>query len=108
MPCCKQEAELGVGASFAGDREILDEVITRSRGEFRHTSSPKITSSTSTPANAPKIIESPRPSYSPRVSEIKGEPSPRSDSGGRGAHSPRGGEVRLSSLGKSPLNTTAK
>ncbi|KAF3436581.1 hypothetical protein FNV43_RR23673 [Rhamnella rubrinervis] len=101
------EAELGIGASFAGDREILDEVITRSRGEFRHTSSPKITSSTGTPANAPKIIESPRPSCSPRVSELKGEPSPRSGSGGRGAHSPRGGEVRLSSLGKSPLNTTA-
>ncbi|KAE8671247.1 putative boron transporter 5 [Hibiscus syriacus] len=36
------ETDLGHGASYAGDGEILDEVITRSRGEFRHTSSPKV------------------------------------------------------------------
>ncbi|BBG98565.1 HCO3- transporter family [Prunus dulcis] len=48
------EAELGAGASYAGDAEILDEVMTRSRGEFRHVSSPRITSSTSTPGNALK------------------------------------------------------
>ncbi|XP_048336004.1 boron transporter 1 [Ziziphus jujuba] len=101
------EAELGSGATYAGDSEILDEVITRSRGEFRHTSSPKVTSTSSTPANAPKIVESPRfSSNSPRVSELKGEQSPRS--GGREQNSPRGGEVRLSKLGKSPLNTTTK
>ncbi|GMN52245.1 hypothetical protein TIFTF001_021390 [Ficus carica] len=95
------EAEIGAGASHAGDGEILDEVITRSRGEFRHTSSPKITSSTSTPANAPQTsFESPRQSYSPRLGEIRGEPSPRS--GGRGPHSPR----PPSSLGKSPLSSS--
>jgi hypothetical protein len=99
----KQEAELGAGASQADEGEILDEVITRSRGEFRHVSSPKITSSTATPANDPKSLQSPRKSYSPRVSELKGEPSPRST--GRGQHSPRTGEVRSSPLGKSPVDT---
>ncbi|KAL5561064.1 hypothetical protein UlMin_030811 [Ulmus minor] len=94
------EAEIGAGASQAGDAEILDEVITRSRGEFRHTiSSPKITSSTSTPANGSKILQSPRRSFSPRVSEIRGEPSPRN--GARGPNSP-------SNLGRSPLSTTPK
>lgn len=95
------ETELGAGASHAGDGEILDEVITRSRGEFRHSSSPKITSSTSTPGNGPKAFESPRRSYSPRLGEIRGEPSPRS--GGRGPNSPRPSSL----IGKSPLSTTS-
>ncbi|PON88738.1 Bicarbonate transporter [Trema orientale] len=93
------EAEIGTGASYAGDGEILDEVMTRSRGEFKHTSSPKLSSSTSTPANAPNAFESPRQSYSPRLSEIRGEPSPRA--GGRGPLSPR-----PSNLGKSPLSSS--
>ncbi|KAE8008344.1 hypothetical protein FH972_004865 [Carpinus fangiana] len=98
------ESELGAGASALADEgEILDDVITRSRGEFRHVSSPKITSSTATPANDPKSLQSPRRSYSPRVSELKGVPSPRSS--GRGQHSPRTGEVRSSPLGKSPIDT---
>ncbi|KAK6239531.1 hypothetical protein QUC31_005000 [Theobroma cacao] len=96
------ETELGHGASYAGDGEILDEVITRSRGEFRHTCSPKITSSTATPANDPSSLQSPRLSGSPRVSELKGERSPRSS--GKGPHSPRAGEPKPSNLGKSPLN----
>ncbi|XP_024020057.1 boron transporter 1 [Morus notabilis] len=95
------ETELGAGASHAGDGEILDEVITRSRGEFRHSSSPKITSSTSTPGNGPKAFESPRRSHSPRLGEIRGEPSPRS--GGRGPNSPRPSSL----IGKSPLSTTS-
>ncbi|XP_021812753.1 probable boron transporter 2 [Prunus avium] len=97
------EAELGAGASYAGDAEILDEVMTRSRGEFRHVSSPRITSSTSTPGNAPKILESPHSSFSPRVSELRGERSPRS--GGRGPNSPRT-PGSSSILGKSPSNNT--
>ncbi|GKV40569.1 hypothetical protein SLEP1_g48195 [Rubroshorea leprosula] len=102
------ETEIGARASYAGDGEILDEVITRSRGEFRHACSPKITSSTETPANDPRTsIESPRlsHSYSPRVSELRGERSPRSI--GRGLQSPRTAETGPSNLGKSPLNISS-
>ncbi|KAG2697764.1 hypothetical protein I3843_07G119900 [Carya illinoinensis] len=98
------EGQLGAGASYIDGGEILDEVITRSRGEFRHVSSPKVTSTTPTPTNGPKSLQSPNSTYSPRVGELKGEQSPRSS--GRG-HSPGTGEVRLSNLGKSP-NTPSK
>lgn len=92
--------EIGAGASYGGGGEILDEVITRSRGEVRHVSSPKITSSTATPAHDSKsTLQSPRPSFSPRMSELRGEKSPH---GGRGPYSPRTGEKQLSHLGKSP------
>ncbi|KAH9730914.1 Boron transporter 1 [Citrus sinensis] len=94
------ETQMGAGASYAGDAEILDEVITRSRGEFRHTNSSKITSSTSTPANDPLSMQSPRVRQSPRLSELRGERSPRI----RGLPSPKTGESKLSNLGKSPLN----
>ncbi|KAF8039750.1 hypothetical protein BT93_B2079 [Corymbia citriodora subsp. variegata] len=96
------ETEIGAGASYGGDGEVLDEVITRSRGEVRHLSSPKITSSTTTPAHDSKsTLQSPRPSFSPRVSELRGEKSPY---GGRGPYSPRIGEKQPSHLGKSPSN----
>lgn len=96
------ETEIGAGASYGGGGEILDEVITRSRGEVRHLSSPKITSSTTTPAHDSKsTLQSPRPSFSPRVSELRGERSPH---GGRGPYSPRTGEKQPSHLGKSPSN----
>ncbi|KAJ6723297.1 ANION EXCHANGE PROTEIN [Salix koriyanagi] len=99
------EVEIGAGAAYGGDGEILDEVITRSRGEFRHTSSPKITSSTTTPANNPISHQSPRLSYtqSPRLSELRGEKSPKY--GVRGPNSPRTGDQRLSKLGKSPSSS---
>ncbi|XP_044501904.1 probable boron transporter 2 [Mangifera indica] len=96
------ERELGAGAASAGDAEILNEVITRSRGEFKHTSSPKITSSSTTPAHDLQNLQSPRVSRSPRVHELRGERSPRVT--GRGLQSPRTGETRLSTLGKSPPN----
>ncbi|XP_061366183.1 probable boron transporter 2 isoform X2 [Gastrolobium bilobum] len=96
------QSEFGAGASYVGEGEILDEVITRSRGEFRHTSSPKITSSTPTPKNDPKSHQSPRLSFSSRVGELTTEQSPRS--GARGPHSPKARVVRLPSLGRSPLN----
>ena len=97
-----QETELGHGASYEGDGEIFDEVITRSRGEFRHTCSPKITSSTATPANDPRSHQNPRLSCCPRLRELKGERSPRAS--GKGPKSPSAGEPKPSNLGKSPLN----
>ena len=99
-------SEFGAGASQVGEGEILDEVITRSRGEFRHTSSPKITSSTPTPRTDTNSHLSPRLSFSSRMGEFKTEQSPRS--GARGPLSPKAGEVRLSNLGRSPLNPDSK
>ncbi|KAG4115762.1 hypothetical protein ERO13_D12G126000v2 [Gossypium hirsutum] len=90
------ETELGHGASYEGEGEIFDEVITRSRGEFRHTSSPKITSSTSTPANYPRSHLSPCLSSSPHLGELRGERSPRAR--GNEPHSP------MTGIGRSPLN----
>ncbi|GMI85848.1 REQUIRES HIGH BORON 1 [Hibiscus trionum] len=99
------ETELGHGASNAGDSEILDEVITRSRGEFRHTCSPKISSSTATPANDPRSHQSPRLScHSPLISKPTGERSPGASGKGPQSHSPRTGELKPSNLGRSPLN----
>lgn len=95
------EGELGARASSAETGEIMDEIITRSRGEIRHICSPKVTSSTSTPVNDPKNLQSPRfpqKAYSPRVNELRGQLS-----AGRGALSPTG-EVKPSNLGKSPRN----
>ncbi|KAI4329822.1 hypothetical protein MLD38_028165 [Melastoma candidum] len=95
------ETELGAGATYAGDGEVLDEVITRSRGEFRHISSPKITSSTGTPAHDTRSTLSPRRSFSPRIGELRGERSPIA----KGLLSPRPGEKHMSNLGKSPSTT---
>ncbi|KAG2242415.1 hypothetical protein Bca52824_095741 [Brassica carinata] len=68
-----QETEIGSTTSYPGDSEILDEVITRSRGEFRHTSSPKVTSS-SPPVNNRSLSQV----FSPRVGELRsGQMSPR-------------------------------
>ncbi|OMO58558.1 Bicarbonate transporter, eukaryotic [Corchorus olitorius] len=93
-----QEGELVRTASFADDGEILDGMITRSRGEIRRMSSLKLTSSTATPC---KEFQSPRFSdkvYSPRVSQLRGDLSPASV--GRGPFSPRTNEVKPSNLGK--------
>ncbi|RXH96220.1 hypothetical protein DVH24_008724 [Malus domestica] len=54
--------------------EMLDEIITRSRGEIRHTHSPKASSLTPTPPEG-----SPRMSqvvFSPRLNGLRGERSP--------------------------------
>lgn len=88
-----QEGELGSRLSFADGGEILDGIITRSRGEIKHICSPKVTSSSTTPAKELKL-------QSPRVSELRGERTPQS--GGRGPHSPKAGEVGPSGLGASP------
>ncbi|KAF6138418.1 hypothetical protein GIB67_003796 [Kingdonia uniflora] len=92
------EGEAGMGP-YAEDGEILDEIITRSRGEIRRISSPKVTSSTATPVKDPKSVESPRyteKTFSPRVSELRGDRSPRS---GTRPISPRSGAARPSKLG---------
>ncbi|CAK7326269.1 unnamed protein product [Dovyalis caffra] len=95
------EAEMSRTASFADDGEILDGMITRSRGEIKRMCSPKVTTSDATPSKEFKNVQSPRFSdkvHSPRVSELRGDYSPRS--GGREPFSPRTGESRLSNLGK--------
>lgn len=98
-----QEGELGSRLSFADGGEILDGIITRSRGEIKHICSPKVTSSSSTPAKDLKL-QSPRLSgtaYSPRINELRGGRTPR------GPYSPKTGEVGASNLGMSPHNSTS-
>lgn len=95
------ETELNSGATLVADGEILDEMVTRSRGEVRHICSPKITSSSTTPIREVRGIHSPRLSaYSPRLNELRAEMSPQS--GRNGPYSPRSVETRPSKLGKSP------
>ncbi|BFG14856.1 hypothetical protein CerSpe_011300 [Prunus speciosa] len=96
------EREMSRQASFADDGEILDGIVTRSRGEIRHICSPRMASSATTPSKEFKGIQSPLFSdkvYSPRLSELRGEPSPQN--GGNGQFSPRTGEARSSNLAKS-------
>lgn len=98
------EGEQGTRASSTEAGEILDGIVTRSRGEIKHICSPKITSSTSTPVNDPRNLQSqhfPQKVYSPRINELRGQPSPRSSE--KGVSSPTG-EVRPSTPRKSPLN----
>ncbi|KAL9402050.1 hypothetical protein Peur_005899 [Populus x canadensis] len=98
------EAEMSRAASFADDGEILDGIITRSRGEIKRMCSPRVPSSDATASKEFRSIQSPRFSdkvYSPRVSEVRGDYSPRLGGAGRGPFSPRIGESRLSNLGKS-------
>ncbi|GAV63799.1 HCO3_cotransp domain-containing protein [Cephalotus follicularis] len=69
--------------------EILDEVITRSRGEIRHMHSPKVTSSDSVALGDMKHAYSPRVpqrTYSPRITELSSRVPQR-------AYSPRINEL---------------
>lgn len=82
--------------------EILDEIITRSRGEIRRTQSPKVTSSTPGSLNDIKPAYSPSLSqraYSPRVSELRGKWSPQST--GKGVEIKRTPSPGPSGLGQS-------
>ncbi|KAJ0743395.1 putative bicarbonate transporter [Helianthus annuus] len=91
-----QEGEFGARTSAVDAGEVLDEVITRSRGEIRRTCSSRVTSTTVTPS---RDVRSPRLSmnaYSPRVNELRALHSPRSAA--REPFSP----IAPSSLGKSP------
>ncbi|XVF28149.1 hypothetical protein REPUB_Repub15cG0004300 [Reevesia pubescens] len=95
-----QEGELVRTTSFADDGEILDGMITRSRGEIRRVCSLKVTSSTATPSKEFKsFLSFSEKVYSPKVSELRGEQSPGNV--GRGPFSPRTNEAKLSNLGKS-------
>ncbi|CAH8356298.1 unnamed protein product [Eruca vesicaria subsp. sativa] len=85
------EDEMGSTASYPCDSEILDEVITRSRGEFRHTCSPKVTSSTSTPVFHRNLSQV----FSPRVNELRGGMSP--SLAGKGQNSPKPSPLNPSS-----------
>lgn len=84
------------------DGEILDEIITRSRGEIRRTQSPKVISSTPRSVENMKSSYSPRLSqraYSPRVSEPRVDRSPRFT--GKGAELKQTPSPGLSNLGQS-------
>lgn len=97
-----KETDLGARRSHAEAAEILDAVVTRSRGEVKHINSPKVTSSTSTPASNIRSIQSPRLSekaYSPRLNELRQEPSPHSGA--------RGYSPRTSKLGDSSAKTSS-
>ncbi|PWA40728.1 putative boron transporter 2 [Artemisia annua] len=94
-----QDGEFGARPSNVDVGEVLDEVVTRSRGEIRRTCSSRITSTTTTPTRDGKSIQSPRLSLkSPRVNELRAMHSPRSAP--REPFSPSA----PSSLGKSPRN----
>ncbi|KAF2601221.1 hypothetical protein F2Q70_00026354 [Brassica cretica] len=86
------EDEMGSTASYPCDSEILDEVITRSRGEFRHTCSPKVTSSTSTPVYHRNLSQV----FSPRVNELRGGMMSPSLAG-KGQNSPKPSPLNPSS-----------
>ncbi|KAJ8766261.1 hypothetical protein K2173_022320 [Erythroxylum novogranatense] len=100
------ESEISRTTSFAGEKEVLDGVITRSRGEIRRLCSLKlITHSTGSPAKEFRTVHSARFAervYSPREGQGRGDFSPRL--GGRGPFSPRAVETKPSNLGKSSQN----
>lgn len=87
--------------------EILDDIMTRSRGEIRHTYSPKVTSSTPGSQDDMKPAYSPRASrlpYSPRTSELRAEQSPHNgmQTQKRGTPSPGPSKLGQSSSGSTP------
>ncbi|KAK1385526.1 Boron transporter [Heracleum sosnowskyi] len=91
------DTEIGSSASFTDDREILDDVITRSRGEIRRMCSVKLTGCSEKPRKS--FIKSfSDKGHSPRLSELRGDLSPRF--GGRGSFSPKTTEGKPSLLGK--------
>ena len=104
-----QEFDMGVRHSHAESGELLDELVTRSRGEIRRVSSPKVTSSTGTPASELQGLHSPRITervYSPRVNVLRQEQSPRL--GGRGQFSPGSGKTTPSKLGGGSRDSATK
>ncbi|KAG6508767.1 hypothetical protein ZIOFF_034148 [Zingiber officinale] len=97
------EVDLGARYSSAESREVLDEMVTRSRGEIKRMNSPKVTSSGTTPVTDMRSFSSPRLSatekaYSPRVRELRPERSPRLSA--ERQFSPRMAETRSSKLGE--------
>ncbi|KAJ3681322.1 hypothetical protein LUZ60_015811 [Juncus effusus] len=97
IPFNIQMPEVDINARRADCNELLDDIVTRSRGEVKRINSPKITSSGGTPVSELRSRNSPLMSekaYSPRNTERR---SPRF-----GGPSPRTGEIRMSKLGESP------
>lgn len=103
------EIDAGVGRTYAESAEILNELVTRSRGEIKHMSSPKVTSTSGTPAadlrsrHSPQIMEK---GYSPRMNDLRTEKSPTVN--GRGKFSPGMGEAKPSKLGDGVRGSTMK
>eukprot|EP00252_Welwitschia_mirabilis_P000838 TRINITY_DN1081_c0_g1_i3.p1 TRINITY_DN1081_c0_g1~~TRINITY_DN1081_c0_g1_i3.p1 ORF type:complete len:478 (-),score=66.64 TRINITY_DN1081_c0_g1_i3:464-1897(-) len=90
------------------DGEVLDDIITRSRGEIKHTYSPKVTSTTeefTSPYSAQSgemKIYSPRVrEFSPRIRELKQTYSPQGGNNNRS--SPLGDIEKIRSPGSSNL-----
>lgn len=95
-------------ASNIDGGEILDEIITRSRGEIRRSQSPKVTSSTPGPLHDIKPAYSPHVSqraYSPRVSELKADWSPQPT--GKGIEIKQTPSPGPSSLGQSTRGSSS-
>ncbi|XP_008781062.2 probable boron transporter 2 [Phoenix dactylifera] len=95
------EVNTGIRHSSAESAEILDEMVTRSRGEIKRINSPKVTSSNGTPTTDLRGLQSPQFSekaYSPRIAELRQERNYRLD--GRETFSPRS-EAGPSKLGES-------
>lgn len=90
--------------------EILDEIITRSRGEIRHARSPKITSSTPgsvehmNPAYSPRLSKR---AHSPRINELKVERSPTMTGKGLEVKQTQTPSQRPSVLGQSSLGSSS-
>nr|CAB3462344.1 unnamed protein product [Digitaria exilis] len=85
IPFSLAAQDIDVALGRAQSAEILDDMVTRSRGEIKRLNSPKITSSGGTPVAELKNIRSPSISekaYSPRLTELRQERSPL---GGRGS-----------------------
>ncbi|GJM95421.1 hypothetical protein PR202_ga12156 [Eleusine coracana subsp. coracana] len=71
IPFTLAAQDIDVALGRAQSAEILDDLVTRSRGEIKRLNSPKITSSGSTPMAELKGIRS--PVYSPRLAELRHE-----------------------------------
>ncbi|KAF8667592.1 hypothetical protein HU200_052794 [Digitaria exilis] len=85
IPFSLAAQDIDAAMGRAQSAEILDDMVTRSRGEIKRLNSPKITSSGGTPVAELKNIRSPSISekaYSPRLTELRQERSPL---GGRGS-----------------------
>ncbi|KAL5158000.1 putative boron transporter 2 [Glycine soja] len=90
------ERDLSRTASFADYGEVLDGIVTRSWGEVKRVCSPKVMKSTPNISQELTSARFPDKIYSPRMSHLRGNQSPRGV--GRGPFSPA--EVRPSNLRK--------
>ncbi|KAG0471945.1 hypothetical protein HPP92_016491 [Vanilla planifolia] len=95
------EIEGAMMQSFAQSEEILDEILTRGRGEIKHINSPRTDISAETPTGDVKSTYSFRDSergFSPQYTETKQEWSPQLAR--RVSFNTQKAEARLSRLGK--------